>query len=69
MMSRHPADLLSLSFGLLFAAVGLVLLSGGGGALSLAWIGPLVAVSLGGVLVLAARSSRPDPDDGQPTAD
>ena len=66
MMSRHPADLLSLSFGLLFAAIGLVLLSGGGGALSLAWIGPLVAVALGAVLVLAARSSRSDPVDHTP---
>jgi hypothetical protein len=58
MMSRHPADLVSLTFGLLFAAVGLVLLSGGGGALSLAWVGPLVAVALGALLILAARSTR-----------
>jgi len=64
-MTRHPADLLSLFFGLLFAAVGLVLLSGGAGALSLAWVGPLVAVGLGAVLVLAARSAHPT-DPGQP---
>ena len=57
-MHRHPADLLSLFFGLAFAAVGLVLLSGGSGALSLAWVGPLVALALGVVLVLAARSAR-----------
>ena len=30
MMSRHPADPVSLVFGMLFAAVGLVLLTGGG---------------------------------------
>lgn len=63
MMGRHPADLLSLAFGLLFAAIGLVLLSGDRGALSLAWVGPLTAIALGALLVLAARSTRPDPDE------
>jgi len=62
MMERHPADFLSLAFGLLFAAIGLVLLSGDRGALSLAWVGPLTAIVLGGLLVLAARSNRADPD-------
>jgi len=62
-MARHPADLLSLAFGLLFAALGLVLLSGGAGALSLAWLGPLVAVALGGLLILAGRSARTESDD------
>ena len=62
-MTRHSADLLSLFFGLLLAAVGLVLLSGGAGALSLAWVGPLVAVGLGTVVVLAARSTRPSDVD------
>ena len=62
-MSRHPADLLSLTFGLLFAAVGLVLLSGSGGALSLAWVGPLTAIALGALLFLAARSTRSVPDE------
>ena len=65
-MARHPADLLSLAFGLLFAALGLVLLSGGAGALSLAWLGPLVAVALGGLLILAGRSARTEPDDELP---
>jgi hypothetical protein len=65
-MARHPADLVSLAFGLLFAALGLVLLSGGAGALSLAWLGPLVAVALGGLLILAGRSARAEPDDQIP---
>ena len=68
MMRRHPADLLSLFFGLVFAAAGLLLLSGGGGALSLAWVGPLVAIALGAVLVLAARTSQP-PAEEQPPED
>ena len=64
MMSRHPADLVSLSFGLLFAAIGLVL--SGGGGLSLAWVGPLTAVVLGALLILAARSTRFPVDDKPP---
>ncbi len=57
-MARHPADLLSLSFGLLFVAVGLVLVSGGINALSLEWVAPLTAIVLGAILILVARSSR-----------
>lgn len=65
-MPRHPADFLSLIFGLLFAAVGLVLLSGGGSAVSMAWVGPLVAVGLGALLLLAARSRHRIPDEQPP---
>ena len=63
MMSRHPADLLSLAFGLLIAGIGLVLLTGGETALSLAWIGPMTALALGVLLIVAARSARSAPDD------
>jgi len=63
MMARHPTDFVSLVFGLLFVAIGLVLLSGSSGALSLAWVGPLAAVALGALLVLAARSTRAAPDE------
>ena len=62
-MRRHPADLLSLTSGLLFAAMGLVLVLGGVDTLPLEWIGPLVAIVLGGALILAARSIRADPTD------
>jgi hypothetical protein len=64
-MSRHSIDLLSLAFGLLFAALGLVLLSGGRDALSLGWVGPLTAIALGGILIAAARSSGPAPENEQ----
>ena len=63
MMSRHPADLLSLAFGMLFAGIGLVLLTGGDAALSLAWIGPMTALALGILLIVAARATRSAPDD------
>ena len=62
-MTRHPADLLSLAFGLLFAAMGLLLISGGLDALSLQWVPPVAAIVLGGILILAARSMRTDSRD------
>ena len=63
-MARHPADLLSLSFGLLFVAGGLILLSGNIDWPSLEWVGPLAAIVLGGVLILVARSSGAARDEG-----
>jgi hypothetical protein len=62
-MTRHPADLLSLAFGLLFAAMGLLLLTGGFDTLSLQWVPPVAAIVLGGILILAARSIRADAGD------
>ncbi len=61
-MTRHSPDLLSLVFGMLFVAAGLVLLSGDSGALSLTWVGPLMAIVIGVLLVVAARSTRPNAD-------
>jgi hypothetical protein len=66
-MARHPADLLSLSFGLLFVAVALVLFSGGIETFSLEWVAPLAAIILGAVLILVARPSAPS--DDLPTQD
>jgi hypothetical protein len=68
-MERHRLDALSLAFGLVFVAGGLLLLSGGpalGHNLPMQWVGPLVAIGLGAVLFLAARPERekPDPDEG-----
>jgi hypothetical protein len=66
-MERHRLDALSLVFGLLFAAAGLLLLSGGpalGHNLPMQWVGPLVAIGLGAVLVLAARPERDTSHDG-----
>lgn len=65
-MTRHRADLLSLVTGLAVLGLGLVLLSGGVGDLPLEWVGPVVAIGLGVLIVVAARSNRtPDqaPDD------
>lgn len=59
-MDRHELDLLSLLFGLMFAVVGLVLLTGdpARGSVSMAWAGPAAAIGLGLVVVLAVRPRR-----------
>lgn len=62
-MTRHPADLLSLAFGLLLAGTGLLVLTGGIDTLSLRWLPPVAAIVLGGILILAGRSMRADPRD------
>lgn len=57
-MTRHPADLLSLVAGLLVLGLGLLLLSGGVGELPMEWVGPLVAIGLGALILFAARPAR-----------
>ena len=65
-MARHPADLISLTFGLLFAALGIVLLFGRADALRVEWVLPVATVILGVLLIVVARSIRAEPND-QPT--
>lgn len=64
-MRRHDLDLLSFLFGLLFAGVGLVLLGGSPlrASVSLAWVGPVVAIALGILVVIAARPRGDGPGD------
>ncbi len=56
-MRRHGFDALSFLLGLLFAGAGLVLLGGGAthDGLGASWVGPLIAVGLAVVIVIAAR--------------
>ena len=67
-MTRHPVDLISLAFGLLFAAIGAVLLVGDLDLLSLDWVAPVAAIAIGVALILAARSRRPATEDPPPAA-
>jgi hypothetical protein len=73
-MRRHEFDALSFVFGLAFAGVGLVLLAGEAipGGLALAWAGPVVAIGLAVLIVIAARpraeSTAADADVDEPTA-
>ena len=60
-MERHRVDALSLVFGLVFATAGLLLLGGGPtlvDRLPMAWVGPIVAIGLGVIVLLAARPER-----------
>ena len=57
-MTRHRFDPFSFAAGLLFLSVGLLLLSGGVGTVSLEWVGPSVAILLGFMILLAIRPER-----------
>jgi len=56
-MRRHDFDALSFVFGLAFAGFGLVLLGGGAirDGLALAWTGPVVAIGIAILIVIAVR--------------
>ena len=57
-MRRHPTDLISLVAGLAVLGLGLLLLAGGVGDIRLEWVGPIVAIGAGAVILVAARSVR-----------
>ena len=61
-MTRHPVDLVSLTFGALFAVIGLVMLAGDQLALSWEWLAPATVIGLG-VILIAAGWSRRSPDE------
>jgi len=62
-MSRHPADLISLTFGLAFAAVGVVLLVGQIDQIRLDWVVPAGAIIVGVLVIVAARPVRAATDE------
>ena len=71
-MQRHDVDLISLTFGLLFAVAGLVLLTGDAtrGTVWLGWAGPAVAIGLGVLVLAAVWPRRAETDvDATPTTD
>jgi hypothetical protein len=55
---RHPTDLLSLVAGLAVLGLGLLLLAGGVRDIRLEWVGPIVAIGAGAVILVAARTAR-----------
>ena len=65
-MERHQADLFSLLAGLLTLGLGLLLLSGGISEVPMEWVGPVVAIGIGLLIVVAARPS-PVKTDGPTT--
>ena len=57
-MSRHPADLLSLGFGLFFTVVGVVLVIGDDVPISWSWVGPATIIAIGAILIAAGWARR-----------
>ena len=57
-MTRHPVDFVSLTFGVLFAVIGLVLLAGDQLALTWEWLAPATVIGLGAILIAAGWSRR-----------
>ena len=72
-MTRHAPDLVSLTFGMLFTALGIVLLLGQLDGIRLDWIIPAATVILGVLLIVLARSngreSSPEPAAETPAED
>lgn len=68
-MRRHSTDLLSLVAGLAFLGLGLVLLAGGVRDIQLEWVGPIVAIGAGSVILVAARSVRDTTHDEPKVSD
>ena len=68
-MTRHSPDLVSLTFGMLFAVIGVVLLLGQLDGIRLDWIFPAATVILGVLLIVLARpKGRAPVTDDEPTA-
>lgn len=66
-MNQHRFDALSFIFGSIFVVAGLLLLTGGIEGLQMQWVGPVVAVLLGLVILYAARPRRPTVDEPSST--
>ena len=62
-MNQHGFDALSFFFGAIFVVAGLLLLTGGFQGVQLQWVGPVVAVLLGLVILFAVRPRRPSVEE------
>jgi len=66
-MERHRLDLVSLVAGSVVLGIGLLLISGGLTSLPMEWVGPVVAIGLGIVILVAAWTGSRDVD-GKPAS-
>lgn len=67
-MTRHAFDALSFAFGVIILIAGVMLLSGRPSTDPLEWVGPVAAVGLG-VVILVANLPRRGPRADDETAD
>ena len=67
-MTRHTFDALSFTFGVVILIAGVMLLSGRPSTDPLEWVGPLAAVGLG-VVILVANLPRRRTNDADVTPD
>ena len=64
-MTRHAFDGVSFAFGVIFLIAGVMLLSGKPNTDALEWVGPLTAIGLGVVILVATvPRRRHEADDG-----
>jgi hypothetical protein len=69
-MIRHAFDAVSFTFGVIFLIAGVMLLGGRPNTDALEWVGPMAAIGLGVVILIAtvprrrAGSAAGTPDDG-----
>jgi hypothetical protein len=70
-MTRHAFDAVSFTFGVILLIAGVMLLNGRPNTDALAWIGPVTAIGLGVVILVATVPRRPKEtgaDDAPPDA-
>lgn len=66
-MTRHAFDAVSFAFGVIFLIAGVMLFSGKPNTDALEWVGPVTAIGLGVVILVATvPRRRQEADDGTP---
>lgn len=68
-MTRHVFDAVSFTFGVIFLVAGVMLLGGKPNTDALEWVGPVTAIGLGVVILVATiprRRAGADDEDSEP---
>ena len=68
-MTRHAFDAVSFTFGVIFLIAGVMLLSGRPSTDALEWVGPMAAIGLGVVILIATVPRRHRDADDEPPED
>lgn len=72
-MTRHPFDALSFTFGVIILIAGVLLLNGKPSTDALEWVGPVTAIGLGVVILVATiprkSTARAEDAEDEPVGD